>query len=101
MLQPFAGKFLYLTYSFMNVHTLSTHLSKGYDELTEVFLAAGEADVVVGDKQLANNVHLGEGCPQGAVCVAVQTLVLCQAEQRPVALILGPRIQVPGIKNYR
>lgn len=73
------------------------YLSEGDDELTEVLLTAAEADVVVGDKQLAHNVHLGEGRPQRAICVSVQALVRGQAEQRPVAFVLGPCVQVPEV----
>lgn len=74
------------------------HLSEGDDELTEVLLTAAEADVVVGDKQLAHDVHLGKGSsPQRAVCVSVQALVLGQAEQRPVTFVLGPCVQVPEV----
>lgn len=76
------------------------HLSEGDDELTEVLLTAAEADVVVGDKQLAHNVHLGEGRPQRAICVSVQALVRGQAEQRPVAFVLGPCVQVPEVNIH-
>ena len=72
------------------------HLSEGYDEIAEVFLPAGEADVVVGDEELTGDVHLGEGGPQSAVRVSVQPLLLGQTEQGAVPLVLGPGVQVPG-----
>lgn len=70
------------------------YLSQRDDELTQVFFAAGEADVIVRNKHLSNDVHLGERSPERAVCVAVQTLFLRESEQRSVALVLRPRIQI-------
>ena len=74
---------------------VQTHLSEGDDEAAQGLLLAGKADVVGGDKHLAQNVHLVEGGPEGAVCVPVQLLVFGQAEERPVPLTLGPCIQIP------
>lgn len=71
------------------------YLSEGDDELTQILLSAVEADVVVGDEQLADHVHLGERRPQRTVRVSVQTLVLRQPKHRPVSLVLRPRIKVP------
>lgn len=70
------------------------YLSEGDDQLTQVLFSAVETDVVVGDEQLSNHVHLCERRPERAVCVPVQTLVLCQPEHQPVPLILCPRVQV-------
>lgn len=50
---------------------VKAYLSKRYDELTQVLVSAGETDVIVGDKHLSNYMHLSEGRPQSAVCVAV------------------------------
>lgn len=70
------------------------YLSEGDDQLTQVLFSAVETDVVVGDVQLSNHVHLCERRPERAIGVAVQPLVLRQSEHQPVTLILCPRIQV-------
>lgn len=75
---------------------LASYLSEWDDELTQVFFSAVKTDVVIGDEQLSNHVHLSERRPQRAVRVSVQTLVLGQPEHRPVPFILRPRIQIPA-----
>lgn len=72
-----------------------TYLSEGDDEAAHGLLLTGETDVVGGDKHLAQDVHLVEGGPEGAICVPVQLLVFGQAEECPVSLALGPCVQVP------
>lgn len=72
------------------------YLSEGDDQLTHVFLATVEADVVVGDEQLSNYVHLCKGHPQSAVCVSIQTLVLRQPEHGAIPLVLRPCVQISG-----
>lgn len=77
-----------------------TDLSERDDQLTQVFLSAVEADVVVGDEQLSDHVHLSERRPQCAVRVSVQTLVLHQTEHRPVPFVLCPGVQVPAAPTH-
>lgn len=72
----------------------SDYLSERDDQLTHVFLSTTEADVVVGDEQLSNHMRLCKGCPQSAVCVSIETLVLRQPEHGPISLILCPSVQI-------
>lgn len=71
------------------------HLSEGDDEAAHSLLLAGETDVVGGDKHLAQDVHLVEGGPEGAICVPVQFLIFGEAEECPVSLAFGPCVEVP------
>lgn len=66
--------------------------------MTGLLGLAGKADVVVGNKHLARNMHLVERCPQGTVCMSIQALILGQPESGTVALIFGSSIQVSGEK---
>lgn len=77
----------------------NAYLSKWYDKLTQVFLSAGETDVVVGDEHLSDHMHLSEGRPQSAVCVTIQPFILRQAEQSSVSLIFSSCVQVPKNKT--
>lgn len=77
------------------------HLSERDDELTQVFLSAVEADVVVGDEKLSHHVHLSERRPQRAVRVSVQTLVLRQTKHHAITLVLRPGVQIPAAKTRR
>ena len=74
--------------------SLPVYLSEWDDELTQVLLSAVEADVVVGDEQLSDHVHLSKRRPQRAVCVSIQALVLRQPEHCPVPLILCPGVKI-------
>lgn len=73
---------------------LDTYFTEWNYEAAEVFLLAGEADVVCGDKHLAQNVHLVKGSPEGAVGVAIQLLIFGQPEKGTVSFTLRPGIQV-------
>lgn len=73
---------------------LDTYFAEWDDEAAEVFLLAGEADVIRGDKHLTQNVHLVKGSPEGAVGVAVQLFVFGQPEKGTVPLTLRPGIQI-------
>lgn len=53
------------------VHEQPVYLSEWDDELTQVFFSAIKTDVVVGDEQLSDHVHLSERRPQRAVRVSV------------------------------
>lgn len=73
-----------------------TYLTEWDNEATQVLLLAGEADVICGHKHLPQNVHFVKGCPEGAVCVAVQFFIFGQPEKCTVSLALGPGIKVTG-----
>jgi len=66
--------------------------------MTGLLSLAGKADVIVGNKHLTRNVHLVEWCPQRAVCVSIQALILGQPESGTVAFIFGSSIKVSGEK---
>lgn len=53
------------------VHSQLVYLSEWDDELTQVFLSTVKTDVVVGDEQLSDHVHLSEWCPKCTVRVSV------------------------------
>lgn len=57
--------------------------------MTGLLSLAGKADVIVGNKHLTRNVHLVEWCPQRAVCVSIQALILGQPESGTVAFIFA------------
>lgn len=75
------------------------YLSQWNDKLTQIFLSTGKADVVVRNKHLTNDMHLSERRPERTVGVSIQTLVLCEPEQRSVPFILCTCIQVPDTRE--
>lgn len=84
-----------------SVETLGCHrslhgvyLSEGDDQLTNIFFSAIKTDVVVGDEQLSNHMHLCKGCPQCAASVSIKTLVLRQPEHGPISLVLCTCVQI-------
>lgn len=80
---------------------MCVYLSQWDDELTQVLLTACEADVIVGNKHLSHDVHLGKWSPERAVGVSVQTLVRRESEQSSVALVLRPGIQISETYDTR
>lgn len=81
-----------------NTQLRNPHLPERNDEMTSLLCLAGKTDVIVGNKHLARNVHLVEWCPQGTVCMSIQTLILGQPKSGTVAFIFGSSIKVSGEK---
>lgn len=70
------------------------YLSKGDDQLTHIFFSTIKTDVVVGDEQLSDHMHLCKRCPQSAARMSIKALVLRQPEHGPISLVLSTCVQI-------